>query len=419
MCRTLPGILALALALVTLLPSPADATKRRAFVTSVSGSGNLASWPDAGGQGGLTAADNICRARAIAGSLPNAPAYRAWLSTAATDAYCHVQGLTGKRSTGCSGSTQAAGPWYRVNGSTPFTGSLSELTGPDYRIFQPISFDEFGNEPPASPLYWTGTDEAGVVMAETCSSWVVGTSGAEGVAGSSRNTAVDWSFYAWADCDEQRHLLCLEPGPSEPAATVAWQPAALVFVTSTYGSGDLSTWPAAQGENGLEAGDAICRNLAAAAHLPVPESFFAWLSDSTDDARDRMALDGVPYRRVNDHFRVALSRAELLASFNSHSIHVDEHGEYIGNRTGVWTGSTDSGSWGGNGTHCANWSSNSTGDEGLAGKASRLKEGSWTESGSSACSVGLRLYCFSNVETLFWDGFDISEDAGRWSSIVP
>ncbi|MEO7793148.1 MAG: hypothetical protein ABIV06_00130, partial [Thermoanaerobaculia bacterium] len=189
--------------------------------------------------------------------------------------------------------------------------------------------------------------------------------------------------------------------------------------TSTYGSGDLSSWPEAAGENGLNAGDAICRNLATAAHLPAPQSFFAWLSDLTDDARDRMALDGVPYRRVGDHYRVALSRADLLASWNSHSIHVDENGDYIGDRIEVWTGTTDIGSWGGTGTNCLNWSSDSTSAEGLTGRASRLNEASWTESLNALCSVNLRLYCFSNRETLFWDGFDITEDASRWSSIAP
>ena len=102
---------ALALLTVTVALATADpstAARRRAWVTSVTGTGNLASWPDAGGLGGLAAGDAICRARAAAAGLPNANAYRVWLSTAATDAYCHVQGLTGKRSNQCNPLNQIA-----------------------------------------------------------------------------------------------------------------------------------------------------------------------------------------------------------------------------------------------------------------------------------------------------------------------
>src|SRR5688572_20449691 len=77
-------------ALLLLGAPPAQAVKRRAFVTSVSGTGDLGSWPEAGSATGLAAGNAICRARATAAGLPNANTYRAWLSTASTDAYCHL-----------------------------------------------------------------------------------------------------------------------------------------------------------------------------------------------------------------------------------------------------------------------------------------------------------------------------------------
>ena len=40
-------------------------------------------------------------ARLIQVALPNAGTYRAWLSTSTTDAWCHVQGLSGKKSNNC------------------------------------------------------------------------------------------------------------------------------------------------------------------------------------------------------------------------------------------------------------------------------------------------------------------------------
>src|SRR5690606_28786971 len=83
-----------------------------------------------GGASVVAAGDAICRARAAAGGLPNAGAYRAWLSNDFTDAYCHVQGLGGKRANDCLGGTPAfAGPWYRSGFPTsqPATGGLNRL----------------------------------------------------------------------------------------------------------------------------------------------------------------------------------------------------------------------------------------------------------------------------------------------------
>ena len=71
-----------------------EAAKRRAFVTSVAGNGNLfsGSWPGASGATSLDRADSVCRARATAGGLPNATTYRAWLSTPAVSAIDRVLG---------------------------------------------------------------------------------------------------------------------------------------------------------------------------------------------------------------------------------------------------------------------------------------------------------------------------------------
>ena len=113
-------------ALVTA--SPALAVQRRAFATSVQGPGNLSSWADAGGNTGLAAGDAICRARAAAGGLPNAATYRAWLSNSATDAYCHVQGLSGTVGNACLGASQpGGGPWYQANGMVDKTVDTSKI----------------------------------------------------------------------------------------------------------------------------------------------------------------------------------------------------------------------------------------------------------------------------------------------------
>ena len=401
--------------------APAAAVKRQAFVTSVSGTGLISSWPEAGGLGSHAGADAVCRARAAAGGLANATTYRAWLSSASTDAYCHVQGLSGKKAAGCGGSSQPAGPWYQVGGILPMTGSLADLTDPEGVIFRGVHLDEFGNAPGQfeDSDYWTGTRRTGEVdVNNTCSSWVVAASDVQGLIGEALATAKEWTDYAPRACNTSRRLLCLEPGASEAPAPASWTPAAIVFVTSATGSGDLASWPEAGGEEGIAAGDAICRSLATTAHLPAPESFVAWLSDSNVDARDRLTLEGVPYRRLDD-FRVASSKADLLTfgSGNTNSLHVDELGNYLTADVDVFTATDYAGEY--LGYSCLDWTLGTTSPNVFVGNASRLGSARWTSHGGAGCPGLSRLYCFSNAVTLFWDGFEGEGGASRWSVTVP
>lgn len=135
--------LLLAALAIGVLATPAAATKRRAFVTSIAGTGDIASWPDATGATVLDNADSVCRARAQAAGLPNDSAYRAWLSTAGIDAYCDVQGLAGKKSDGCDNSPlPGGGPWYLADGISPFAGTLDQLVGSQRVIYRPVMLDE-------------------------------------------------------------------------------------------------------------------------------------------------------------------------------------------------------------------------------------------------------------------------------------
>jgi len=61
-----------------------------------------------------------------------------------------------------------------------------------------------------------------------------------------------------------------------------------MFLTSTIGTADLSSWPDTFGQTGLDAADTICRGSALAANLPYPGDFVAWISDSQDDAYCRL-----------------------------------------------------------------------------------------------------------------------------------
>ena len=237
--------------------APVAAVTRRTFVTSVSGTGNIASWAGATGATGLDKGDSICRARATAAGLPNPTTYRVWLSTAATDAYCHVQGLTGQKATGCGGASQpGAGPWYIQNGITPFTPALAELTGPGKVIYRPVLLDETGFEPDyANGGYWTGTTADGVLdISGSCLDWTSASVGELGGQGNSVSSAYTWTVGVSYYCDAPGHLLCFEPGTSQPF-TLGWLPAALAFVSSQTGQGDLGAWPQAGAATGIEAGD--------------------------------------------------------------------------------------------------------------------------------------------------------------------
>ena len=228
---------------------PAEAVKRRAFVTSVSGNGDLGSWPDAGSATGLAAGNAICRARATAAALPNATTYRAWLSTETTDAYCHLRGQTGEKFSCVGGSPLAAGPWYLVNGITNFTGTLDELVSNNPKIFRPVLLDEFGDDLPEAiedRTYWTGTGTDGKQFNGGpfhCSGWTSGVDGSSAPRGDGLGTAATWTLGGFMpSCSTAMRLLCFEPGASE-TTTLRWSAGSPVFITSAFGSGDLSSWP--------------------------------------------------------------------------------------------------------------------------------------------------------------------------------
>lgn len=400
--------------LVALAAAPARAVTRRAFVTSVTGTGDISSWAGATGVTALDKGDSICRARAAAAALPNPATYRVWLSTAQTDAFCHVQGLTGQKATGCGGGAlPGGGPWYLRNGVTPFTSDLETLTGPEKVIYRSVIFDETGAEPDfANGRIWTGTNADGVFSADNCFGWTTPSVGLLGTIGRSQSSAYGWTGGATWTCDVAQHLLCLEPGASQPFE-LGWSPAAIAFSSSQVGEGDLGSWPQAGAAAGLAAGDAICRNLAAAAHLPVPESFVAWLSDATHDARDRVTVDAA-FRRV-DNYPIADSHADLVDGFATNSLHVNEHGGYADSAIGVETGTF------GDGTatpdHCNGWTSSSPAVLATFGSAGLARSSLWTEGFAGTCEKTRRIYCFANVVTVFWDGFE-STDAARWSLSV-
>lgn len=137
--------------IIVIISTPLTAATKIAFVTSVTGTGNLNSWSAANGKTGLEAADQICRTLAANADppLPESPGpetFVAWLSDSNNDAYCRVFGLTGKKSTNC-GQMQppmGAGSWMRVDGQ-PFAGKIEKVINSGH-IFTPLRITENNNE---------------------------------------------------------------------------------------------------------------------------------------------------------------------------------------------------------------------------------------------------------------------------------
>jgi hypothetical protein len=165
---------------------------RFAFVTSVGGTGDLSSWPDAGGQVGIAAGDAICRARAAAGGLYFPDSFKAWLSDDDTDAKDRF----------------SSGAWIRLDGFL-LASSIASLT--DGALGTAIDRDELG-QPVTLPLVWTGTLPTGLFSLNNCLDWS-NDSGAAGTKGEPNNASGEWTADSTLFCDAVRRLYCFSDAP--------------------------------------------------------------------------------------------------------------------------------------------------------------------------------------------------------------
>lgn len=361
----------------------------RVFFTSTGGTGNLATWADAGGQTGLAAADAVCQARARAVGLPGQ--FRAWMSDSNDDAYCRMLGLSGTLASSCGQVfvPYAGGPWVRMDGF-PFSDGILGLA--EGKVLSPVQFDERGT--PLSARALAGTTIQGRGDARNCLNWTSSSAQEKAMGCGSDAT----SCVVILDCSLEQRLLCMEVGAGVALPSFASE-GKKVFATSVAGSGNLSSWADAGGQTGIAAGDAICRARAAAAGLARASSFKAWLSDASMDAKDRLTSDG-PWVRL-DGVKVATSKADLCDGSTFTSIDVDEAGRYLVSSL-VWTGTRS------NGTRamadvahdtCDGWTSADPGTSGRVGHTVSANS-SWTSMSSflwtPACNEDGRLFCFED-----------------------
>lgn len=408
----------------TLVPGLTEAQYRRAFVTSVWGPGNFSAWADVEpGATGVEAADSICRARAAAAGLPGAQDFRAWVSDSLDDAWCRVQGLTGRRDDGCAGapSLPGAGPWALVGEDVLWAESLEALTSEDGPKL-PLDRNELGVAIHPGDAIWTGTDETGrgidPFAGWFCQDWTAAQTEVYAAAGAAYGTRPAWTEEYAASCDTLRPLFCLQGVPATQRPPIATQaPAALAFVTDTVGSADFGSWPSASSLTGTDAADAICRSEAAARHLPNPDAFVAFVSTATTSARDRLPA-GIGWVRL-DGARVAVSRDDLLDGALATPISITPSGhtrpELGAGQGAVWTGTTAEG-LSADGLDCSGWTDGTDNAMALAGEPDTVAA-NWTDAQPAACSSELPIYCLGTVEMLFWGGFENGSTAS-WSLAV-
>jgi hypothetical protein len=354
-----------------------------AFTTSVTGSGNLSSWADAGGNTGLAAADAVCQARADAAGLSGA--FVAWMSDSTDDAYCRVHGLSGKVDDDCGQADlpSDAGPWIRTDGFA-FAGSISQMVMGV--VYAPLRFDEFGSRVPAYSSVFTATDSDGTLRTDSCSDWTSTTAGTFGRSGNPETTGSRWTGAGDTLCSGTAAIMCLETGAGGalPAFASSGQ---IVFISSVGGQGDLSEWPGAGSATGVAAGDAVCRNLANTAGFANTVKFKAWLSDSGSTGVSRLAGGG-PWVRP-DGVKVADNAADLTDGELFAPINVTNTMQYDFG-TGVWTGTLETGTMAA--SMCSDWADTTA--QGTAGSAVHA-DGSWTDFTQLVCSGGtFSIYCF-------------------------
>lgn len=381
----------------------AYAQQRVAFVTSVSGNGDLSSWVDADSNTGLAAGDAICQARADAAGLSNADNFIALLSDSNDDVYCRLTGFSGKKADMCGQASLPidAGPWVNIWGEN-FAAALPEMLAPNLQVYRPLNYDEFGDT--VNSRYYTGSGSSGEYPSfpRSCDDWSTSAGGGTLATTASTNTNGSGIFSVGLNsCGFNLRLACFETiagdslFPESPSGSLA-------FVTNEAGDGDLSSWPSAGGEVGIDAADRVCQTAAMDAGLPEPEAFIAWISDDKIDAFDRFAYSG-PWSR-QDGVIVAHSLIELTSGQLNAPNNLTENMTYFGNR-GVWTGTDDFGI--GAPENCQNWQSNNENETGINGSAYHTTN--FSDQFNTGCNFRFaHLYCFHNIalDLIFKNGLE-------------
>ncbi len=166
---------------------------KKAFLTSIQGTGNLSSWPGAGGKTGIEAGDAVCRALARQAGLENADHFKAWLSDNTTSAEDRIQ---------------SDGPWVRLDGIL-FAKNKDDLV--NGRLLTILNVTEKGTASNSNVgrYAWTGTPRFGLQDNKTCGSWQSDNSELKGYISRTFDRE-SWRYNGYNECNSTRPLYCIE-----------------------------------------------------------------------------------------------------------------------------------------------------------------------------------------------------------------
>lgn len=167
---------------------------KKAFLTSIQGTGNLSSWSGTDGKTGIEAGDAVCRALAQQAGLENADHFKALLSDDTTSAGNRIQ---------------ADGPWVRLDGILVAENKDDLVNGRFLTILNLTEKGIYSNQ--SSSWYaWTpilGT--AGQNQNKTCGNWQNDNPESQG-----HDSIVfdlsPWMNNSYSECNETHPLYCIE-----------------------------------------------------------------------------------------------------------------------------------------------------------------------------------------------------------------
>jgi len=398
--RRVAPVSVLLLGAALLAPFASVMAAQLAFLTSTTGLGKLADWPDAGGNSGLAAGDAICAARASAANLPDPQTFVAWLSDDTNDAYCRLHGFGGKKADNCGQATlpTGAGPWQRTDGM-PFMGVIDQVPNTG-AVYTPMNRDEFGHEI-GTETFYAGTQRDGIATGRTCSGWT--SNGGEVDIGQTTETQPGWTeFPGYTFCAQgYRRIACMQKGAGAPLELLP-HARKQAFVTTATFSSNLGASALAAGNTGIAAGDAICRNVAQSANLEDAQSYKVYLAAGADPAA-HFDNDG-PWERI-DRVPFADSFAQIHSDYTRAPLNVGETGAILTGQI-AWNGLLADGAPAFQ--DCDHWTSTSFN---WSGWTARLPTTGphWPTSFASpdSCSTTLAsLFCLSDSDRLFRDGLE-------------
>lgn len=307
---------------------------------------------------------------AISAGLPGQ--YQAWLSTSGADAANRAATTLPSFTLEADGGQRfpflPAGAWGRVSPTSS------------------LGWDEFGAS--VQPAYlWTGSTDAGLAAAETCSDFTTTTASTRSVVGFNGATnSPSWTAARSETCNSLLRLICYQvaQGPPHPPTSFNQK---RVFVTSTLHRANFSVQ--ADGGTGLEGADELCAARATAAGL-TGRTWVALLSTSTTSAAARVNEVGPWFQFPTVGAPVlTLPNVARLHSMPLVAIRTDEFGNTVPDSS-VWSGSFP-GANAAPGATCGDFTT--TVGLGAFGTTAPATRTGWLYAGTTLCDGQLRLYC--------------------------